>query len=64
MRFDFRSYISVVKALKRNKMRSFLTSIGIIIGISAVIIIMSVGSGAHSLIVNEVQGKTMGHPQQ
>lgn len=56
MRFDFRSYISVIKALKRDKMRSFLTSLGIIIGISAVIIIMSVGSGAHSLIVNEVQG--------
>ncbi|MBT4850306.1 FtsX-like permease family protein [Candidatus Parcubacteria bacterium] len=56
MRFDFRNYISVIKALKRNKMRSFLTSLGIIIGISAVIIIMSVGSGAHSLIANEIQG--------
>ncbi len=55
MRFDFRNYISVIKALKRNKMRSFLTSLGIIIGISAVIIIMSVGSGAHSLIANEIQ---------
>ena len=56
MRFDFRNYIAVTKALKRNKMRSFLTSLGIIIGISAVIIIMSVGSGAHSLIANEIQG--------
>lgn len=56
MRIDIRSYTGTINALKRNKMRSFLTSLGIIIGISAVIIIMSVGSGAHSLIVNEIQG--------
>jgi putative ABC transport system permease protein len=56
MRFDLRDYISVIKSLKRNKMRSFLTSLGIIIGISAVIIIMSVGAGAHSLIANQIKG--------
>ena len=41
--------------LKTNKNRSFLTMLGIIIGIAAVIIIMSVGSGAQSLIVSQVQ---------
>ncbi|MBT4209740.1 MAG: FtsX-like permease family protein [Candidatus Komeilibacteria bacterium] len=56
MRLDLRTYTGTIQALKRNKMRSFLTSLGIIIGISAVIIIMSVGSGAHSLIANEIQG--------
>lgn len=56
MRADLRTFLSVVVALKRNKMRSFLTSLGIIIGISAVIIIMSVGAGAHSLIVNQIEG--------
>lgn len=38
----------------RNKVRSFLTMLGIIIGIMSVIIVMSVGAGAQSLIINQV----------
>ncbi|MFH1582752.1 MAG: ABC transporter permease [Candidatus Falkowbacteria bacterium] len=45
-------------ALLANKGRSFLTMLGIIIGVSAVIIIMAVGAGAQSLIINQV--KTLG----
>lgn len=56
MRIDLKTCLGTLVALKRNKMRSFLTSLGIIIGISAVIIIMSVGAGAHSLIVNQIEG--------
>lgn len=44
--------------LKTKKSRTFLTMLGIIIGISSVIIIVSVGSGAQSLILNQV--KSMG----
>ncbi len=40
--------------LRANKVRSFLTSLGIIIGIASVIIIMSVGAGAQSLIINQL----------
>lgn len=39
--------------LRTNKVRSFLTGLGIIIGIAAVIIIMSAGAGAQSLITNQ-----------
>jgi len=46
------------RALLANKGRSFLTMLGIIIGVSAVIIIMAVGAGAQSLIINQV--KTFG----
>lgn len=38
------------------KVRSFLTILGIIIGVAAVVIIMAVGSSAQQLIINEVQG--------
>jgi putative ABC transport system permease protein len=40
--------------LRTNKVRSFLTGLGIIIGIAAVIVIMSAGAGAQSLIVNQL----------
>lgn len=40
--------------LRANKKRAFLTMLGIIIGVSSVIIIISAGAGAQSLIVNEI----------
>jgi putative ABC transport system permease protein len=42
-------------ALLAKKSRSFLTMLGIIIGIASVIIIISVGSGAQSLIINQIK---------
>jgi len=41
--------------LKSKKTRTFLTMLGIIIGISSVIIIISVGAGAQSLILNQIR---------
>lgn len=43
------------KALRANKARSFLTMLGIIIGVASVIIIMSIGSGAQSLILGQLE---------
>ncbi|MFA5126602.1 MAG: ABC transporter permease [Patescibacteria group bacterium] len=55
MHFHFKTYLLILQAFRRNKMRTFLTSLGIIIGISSVIMIMSVGAGAQSLVVNQVK---------
>ncbi|NTU99415.1 ABC transporter permease, partial [Candidatus Falkowbacteria bacterium] len=43
------------RALLANKGRGFLTMLGIIIGVGAVIVIMSVGAGAQSLILSQVK---------
>src|SRR5689334_16140815 len=44
------------RALARNKMRSALTTLGIIIGVSAVIALVSIGQGAQSMIQNTING--------
>jgi putative ABC transport system permease protein len=47
-----------VRALLRNKMRSFLTTLGIIIGVSAVIAMVAIGEGAKAQV--EAQFAAMG----
>lgn len=44
-----------VVSLKINKMRSMLTSLGIIIGVSAVIIMLAVGTGASQKIAKDME---------
>src|SRR5436190_3058036 len=44
------------RALARNKMRSALTTLGIIIGVSAVIALVSIGQGAQSMIQGTING--------
>lgn len=52
---DFNSTFKIaVRSLRVNKMRSILTSLGIIIGVSAVIIMLSVGEGAKSKISKDI----------
>lgn len=46
--------------LKSNKMRSFLTMLGVIIGISSVILIMSLGNGARNVITEQMAGIAAG----
>lgn len=52
---DFISTFKIsLRSLKVNKMRSVLTSLGIIIGVSAVIIMLSIGEGAKQRISKDI----------
>jgi putative ABC transport system permease protein len=54
---DFYQILLIVKrALLSNKTRSFLTMLGIVIGVASVVIIMALGAGAQSLILNQLEG--------
>jgi len=53
----FSSFKLSLTTLGANKKRSFLTIFGIVIGVAAVIIIMSVGAGAQSLIFNQIKSQ-------
>lgn len=44
---------SAVQSIFANKMRTFLTMLGIIIGISSVILIVSIGNGSQAAIEEE-----------
>jgi putative ABC transport system permease protein len=45
-----------VRALNRNKLRTALTMLGIIIGVGAVIALVSIGQGAQAMIQNQING--------
>ncbi|GAF72098.1 unnamed protein product, partial [marine sediment metagenome] len=47
---------SAVAALISNKLRSALTMLGIIIGVSAVITLMAVGQGSQKGVTERIQG--------
>jgi putative ABC transport system permease protein len=44
-----------VRALARNKLRSFLTALGIIIGVAAVIAMVSIGEGAKARVAQTIE---------
>ena len=45
-----------VRALNRNKLRTALTMLGIIIGVGAVIALVSIGQGAQTMIQDQING--------
>ena len=54
----FRLLINILKvalsSIQRNRMRSLLTSLGIIIGVSSVIILSAIGTGSQALIEDQI----------
>ena len=49
------SFKLAVKSLRTSKMRSFLTMLGIIIGVAAVIVIISLGNGLTGMVEQQVE---------
>ncbi len=47
---------TALTGLRTNKTRAFLTVLGIVIGITAIILVISLGQGAKKLILSQVQG--------
>jgi len=47
---------SALRALMANKLRSALTMLGIVIGVGAVVALLSIGTGAQSAITSQIQG--------
>jgi putative ABC transport system permease protein len=52
----FQSFIEALESLAANKMRSGLTILGIVIGVAAVIAMISIGRGAENTITGSIQG--------
>ena len=53
---DLKTIFSIaIRAVRANKMRSTLTSLGIIIGVAAVIVMLAIGNGAQISIQNEMR---------
>jgi len=50
------TFKTAILGLHTHKMRAFLTILGIVIGITAIILVMSVGRGAQNLVLAQVQG--------
>src|SRR4030067_1604479 len=52
----WQSILEALESLSSNKLRSGLTILGIVIGVAAVIAIVSIGRGAENTITGSIQG--------
>jgi putative ABC transport system permease protein len=52
----FEPLTTAINGVVSHKLRSFLTMLGIVIGVGAVIALMSIGKGAESAILSSIQG--------
>ena len=52
----YQSFKMAVKAIAGNKMRSFLTILGVVIGVAAIVVLVSIGQGANSSVVESIEG--------
>lgn len=50
------SFRVALEALRVNRLRSALTMFGVIIGVSAVVVLVAIGTGAKNLVQNQIEG--------
>ncbi len=55
MKRIYENIIIALKSLGSNRLRTFLTMLGIIIGVGAVVAVMGVGAGAEASIIGDIQ---------
>jgi len=57
MRLNFSQNVrSALRALLANKLRSALTMLGVVIGVGAVVALLSIGTGAQASITSRIEG--------
>ena len=56
MRRKLENFKVAFQSLILNKSRSFLTMLGIIIGVGSVVAVMSIGTGAQQMIMESIEG--------
>src|SRR5579862_3715330 len=55
MRYLMRTFKMAIHALERNVLRSALTTLGIVIGVAAVIAMTEIGQGSNTAVQNTIQ---------
>ena len=51
----YQSLRMAMKSISGNKMRSFLTILGVVIGVVAIVVLVSIGQGANSSVVSSIE---------
>ena len=49
------AFTLALKSLMSSKMRSFLTILGVVIGVVAIVVLVSIGQGANSSVVESIE---------
>jgi len=49
------SVVVALESIRSNKLRSFLTTLGIVIGIAAVICVVAIGQGGRAMLMQEME---------
>ena len=52
----YQSFKMALKAIAGNKMRSFLTVLGVVIGVVAIVVLVAIAQGTNASVVSSIEG--------